>query len=93
MCVVCVRTFMCGVCAYSCVCLCVCVCAWCMRVCMCVDICVCMHVCVYMCAELFILVHFFHKRFKLWPSRDSQVERLGCEEGFQVKQIKVVVVN
>ena len=35
----------------------------------------------------------FDERLKLGSSRDGQVQGFGCEEGFDVKQVEVVVVN
>ena len=35
----------------------------------------------------------FHQGLKLWTSRNSDVQRLGGEEGLEVEKIEIIVVN
>ena len=35
----------------------------------------------------------FHERFKLWPSWNCKIQRFGCEERLEIKQIEVIVIN
>ena len=42
---------------------------------------------------LVVVVGFFDEWLKLETARNGYVERLGCEEGLEVKQVKVVLVD
>lgn len=46
------------------------------------------------CRNMHLLeVNISDQGLKLGPPRDGHVKGLGCEEGFEVKQIEIVVVN